>query len=56
MVGLGRGVLTLRQIRRIAQSGMEIQSEDNGPGITNVEQSFADGYSTTGVSVTAWAR
>ena len=44
----GRGVLTLRQVRRSTQSGIEIQTEDNGPGITDVEQSFADGYSTAG--------
>jgi len=43
----GRGVLTLRPLGG-DRSGIEIEAEDHGPGIANVEQSFADGYSTTG--------
>jgi anti-sigma regulatory factor (Ser/Thr protein kinase) len=44
----GRGVLTLRRIERGGQAGVEIETKDHGPGIMDVERSFADGYSTKG--------
>jgi anti-sigma regulatory factor (Ser/Thr protein kinase) len=43
----GRGVLTLRPLSG-ARSGIEIEAEDHGPGIADVEKCFADGYSTAG--------
>src|SRR5438309_8015287 len=43
----GRGVLTLRPLAG-DRGGMEIEAEDHGPGILDVEKCFADGYSTTG--------
>jgi anti-sigma regulatory factor (Ser/Thr protein kinase) len=44
----GRGVLTLRSLHREGSSGIEIQAEDRGPGIADIERSFEDGYSTKG--------
>lgn len=43
----GQGVLTLRPLGG-DRSGIEIEAEDHGPGIADVEKCFADGYSTTG--------
>lgn len=43
----GRGVLTLRPLGG-DRSGIEIEAEDHGPGMEDVEQCFADGYSTKG--------
>lgn len=41
----GQGVLKLRSLRGV-RSGIEVEAEDHGPGMTDVEQCFADGYST----------
>ena len=43
----GRGVLTLRSLAG-DRNGIEIEAEDHGPGIADVEKCFADGYSTKG--------
>jgi anti-sigma regulatory factor (Ser/Thr protein kinase) len=43
----GRGVLTLRALAGHRQ-GIEIEAEDQGPGIMDLEKCFADGYSTSG--------
>lgn len=43
----GRGVLKLRLIVG-DRTGIEIEAEDHGPGMTDIEQCFADGYSTKG--------
>ena len=44
----GRGVLRVRTLEQGGRAGIEIEAEDHGPGIADVEQSFADGYSTKG--------
>ena len=44
----GRGALTIRPLRNGQRAGIEIEAEDQGPGIEDVERSFADGYSTAG--------
>ena len=43
----GQGVLTLRSLDG-ERKGIEIEAEDRGPGMADVEQCFADGYSTKG--------
>lgn len=43
----GRGVLTLRPLRG-DRNGIEIEADDHGPGIADVQKCFADGYSTAG--------
>ncbi len=42
------GVLRLQRIEEDGKSGIQIDSEDQGPGIPNVEQAIADDFSTTG--------
>jgi len=42
------GVLILRPLENNGRTGIEIEASDHGPGIPDVEQSFADGYSTSG--------
>lgn len=44
----GRGKLTFRPLETGECIGIEVQAEDRGPGIGDVERSFADGYSTSG--------
>ena len=44
----GRGTLTLRPLLENGRKGIEIETLDQGPGIPDVEGSFADGYSTSG--------
>ncbi|HET6844400.1 MAG TPA: ATP-binding SpoIIE family protein phosphatase [Candidatus Angelobacter sp.] len=44
----GQGLLTVRPLQAAMQSGIEIETEDRGPGIEDIESSFADGYSTRG--------
>ncbi len=44
----GRGTLTIRPVESAQRTGIEIEAADQGPGIGDVERSFADGYSTTG--------
>jgi serine/threonine-protein kinase RsbT len=42
------GVLRLRPIKRDGRKGIEVIVEDNGPGISDVENAMLDGYSTNG--------
>jgi len=42
------GKLTLSQVAGPERHGLEIQSQDTGPGIPDVEQAMADGFSTGG--------
>jgi anti-sigma regulatory factor (Ser/Thr protein kinase)/serine/threonine protein phosphatase PrpC len=44
----GRGTLTLSVVQSDGNYGIEIIAEDHGPGIADIEQSLADGYSTAG--------
>jgi anti-sigma regulatory factor (Ser/Thr protein kinase) len=44
----GRGTLILRPLLGSSRKGMEVETLDEGPGIPDVEGSFADGYSTAG--------
>lgn len=42
------GTLMLTPIARGAEGGIQIESRDRGPGIADVEQAMADGFSTAG--------
>jgi anti-sigma regulatory factor (Ser/Thr protein kinase) len=42
------GTITLSQVGDAGRRGMQIESEDSGPGIADVEQAVTDGYSTAG--------
>lgn len=42
------GTIALSQVEDAEHRGMQIESEDNGPGIPDVEQAVTDGYSTAG--------
>jgi anti-sigma regulatory factor (Ser/Thr protein kinase) len=44
----GKGTLRLTPLHRGGREGLEVRAEDEGPGIADVEQCFADGYSTAG--------
>lgn len=44
------GVLLLRQINQLDQSGIEILALDKAPGIREVDRCLSDGYSTAGTS------
>lgn len=44
----GSGMLTLRPVVTPPHGGIEIEATDRGPGIPDIEKSFADGYSTAG--------
>jgi len=44
----GGGSLTLSVVSDQARRGVQIESLDRGPGIADVEQAIADGFSTTG--------
>lgn len=44
----GAGTLILRRLSGEASAGIEIETSDHGPGISDVEKSFTDGYSTSG--------
>ncbi len=44
----GRGLLTFRPLDCDGRLGIEVEAEDHGPGINDVEQAFTDGYSTAG--------
>ncbi len=44
----GRGTLTLSPVGEQVRRGIQVESADRGPGIADVEQAIADGYSTTG--------
>jgi len=44
----GGGTITLRPIQRAGRVGIEIVSEDTGPGIPDVDSALQDGFSTNG--------
>jgi len=44
----GSGSLTFKPLQIDGQAGLEIESQDQGPGIIDVDQSMTDGYSTAG--------
>ena len=44
----GSGALTLIELRDQDPIGIQIESQDRGPGIADVEQSLTDGFSTRG--------
>lgn len=44
----GQGVLTLRAVAKDDYAGLEILSDDEGPGMTDVVRSLSDGYSSSG--------
>lgn len=42
------GILRLRRTEEAGRTGIQIDSEDQGPGIRNVEQAIGDDFSTSG--------
>jgi anti-sigma regulatory factor (Ser/Thr protein kinase) len=42
------GMLTLTSLSEEGRSGLQIESQDEGPGIPDVNQALTDGYSTAG--------
>src|ERR1700683_860713 len=44
----GHGALSLRPLNHGESIGIEVETEDRGPGMRNVEEAFEDGYSTGG--------
>ena len=44
----GRGALTFRPLNCRGRVGIEVEAEDRGPGMKDIEQAFADGYSSAG--------
>ena len=42
------GILRLRRTEESGRAGIQIDSEDQGPGVANVEQAIADDFSTSG--------
>lgn len=44
----GSGVITLRTITEKGRMGVEVVTEDEGPGINDINQALTEGYSTIG--------
>jgi anti-sigma regulatory factor (Ser/Thr protein kinase) len=44
----GGGVITLKPLYAAGCTGIGVESDDNGPGIADINRSVADGYSTGG--------
>ncbi len=44
----GTGTMMIRAIEQEARAGLELVFADRGPGISDIEQAMAEGYSTTG--------
>jgi anti-sigma regulatory factor (Ser/Thr protein kinase) len=42
------GILRLQRTEEVGRTGIQIDSEDQGPGISNVEQAVGDDFSTSG--------
>ena len=42
----GGGTMTVREIRRDGKPGLQLDFEDQGPGITDVSLALRDGYTT----------
>jgi serine/threonine-protein kinase RsbT len=43
----GTGTVTVREVERSGRKGLEVICEDQGPGITSIDQVMQDGYSTS---------
>jgi serine/threonine-protein kinase RsbT len=43
--GLG-GAMTITEVTQAARTGLQLEFEDQGPGIPNIEQAMTDGFST----------
>lgn len=43
----GIGVVTIRIVDQQGRKGIEVEVEDHGPGILNIEQVFQNGYTTS---------
>jgi anti-sigma regulatory factor (Ser/Thr protein kinase)/serine/threonine protein phosphatase PrpC len=44
----GHGTLIFRPLNGGERVGIEVEAEDHGPGMKDIEQAFADGYSSAG--------
>ena len=44
----GAGVIRWRELGISSRVGVEVTLEDNGPGITDIEQAMQEGYTTSG--------
>jgi anti-sigma regulatory factor (Ser/Thr protein kinase) len=44
----GRGTLIFRPLDRGGRVGIEVEADDSGPGMKDIERAFADGYSSAG--------
>jgi anti-sigma regulatory factor (Ser/Thr protein kinase)/serine/threonine protein phosphatase PrpC len=44
----GGGKITITSLAADGQAGIQIESDDDGAGIANIEQAMTDGFSTTG--------
>ena len=44
----GSGVMRWREVARSGSVGVELILEDNGPGITDIEQAMQEGFTTSG--------
>ena len=44
----GAGVIRWRELGKSSRVGVELTLEDNGPGITDIEQAMQEGYTTSG--------
>src|SRR5437762_3408617 len=42
------GVMRLRQVDRNGQRGLELEFEDHGPGIANLEEGMVEGFARSG--------
>ena len=42
------GVMRLRQVDRNTSKGLELEFQDHGPGIANVEEGMVDGFARSG--------
>jgi len=43
----GTGTVTVREVERSGRKGLEVICEDQGPGISSIDQVMQDGYSTS---------
>jgi serine/threonine-protein kinase RsbT len=43
----GTGTVTVREVERNGRKGLEVICEDQGPGISSIDQVMQDGYSTS---------
>lgn len=43
----GGGTVVAREVERSGRKGIELEFEDQGPGISDIEMAMTDGYTTT---------